>query len=161
STTPVAPGSLLAAQLVVNVLALLLASVLAYIAAVVAFHVRPPTNVPGLAASFVLGSAAMCAVALLIAAVTPSTPASSAPGTAVGVGQAVLLPVVVRGGGVAPGPAQAGGGTRGRGFPPVGRRVAGDAGVGGGGVPSGAAPGREGGDHGRLCRRRFPPVPLV
>jgi ABC-2 type transport system permease protein len=98
STTPVAPSSLLAAQLVVNVAALLLGSVLAYATASVVFTVRPPTNVGGLALSFGLGSAAMCAVALLIAAVMPSTRASSA------LGSLVYFPMMFVAGVWTPGP---------------------------------------------------------
>ena len=83
STTPMAPAWLLSAQLVVNVVALLVGSVLAFTAASVVFGVRPPANLAGLVLSFILGAAAMCSIALFVAAITPSTRASSALGTLV------------------------------------------------------------------------------
>jgi ABC-2 type transport system permease protein len=82
STTPVSPSSLLAA-IVVNGGALLLGSALAYLGAAVAFGVKPPGNVAALVLAFILGATAMCALAFLIAAVTPSARASSAVGTLV------------------------------------------------------------------------------
>jgi ABC-2 type transport system permease protein len=98
STTPVSPTSLLAAQLVVNVGALLLGSALAYIGAVVAFDVAPPTNIAGLVFAFILGSAAMCTVALLIAAIAPSARAAS------GLGTLVYFPMMFAAGVWTPGP---------------------------------------------------------
>lgn len=98
STTPVSPSALLAAQLVVNMGALLIGSALAYVGAVVAFDVPPPDNALGLALAFVLGSAAMCAVALLIAAVAPSARASS------GIGTLVYFPMMFAAGVWTPGP---------------------------------------------------------
>jgi len=98
STTPVSPMALLAAQLIVNVGALLIGSGLACVGAVVAFDVAAPENVGGLVVAFVLGSAAMCAVALLIAAVTPSARASS------GLGTLVYFPMMFAAGVWTPGP---------------------------------------------------------
>ncbi|HLT09410.1 MAG TPA: ABC transporter permease [Micromonosporaceae bacterium] len=83
STTPVTPANLLGVQLIVNMTALVLGSVLAYVAAVTAFDVAAPANVVGFGIAFLLGSAAMCAIALLIAAVAPTSRASSAIGTVV------------------------------------------------------------------------------
>jgi ABC-2 type transport system permease protein len=98
STTPVSPVALLAAQLVVNVGALLVGSALAYVGAVAAFHVAPPTNIAGLLLAFVLGSAAMCTVALLIAAVAPTARAAS------GLGTLVYFPMMFTAGVWTPGP---------------------------------------------------------
>ena len=108
STTPVSPVQLLAAQLVVNVGALLVGSALAYIGAVLAFDVAPPANIGGLVLAFVLGSAAMCMVALLIAAVAPSARAAS------GLGTLVYFPMMFAAGVWTPGPT----------MPDVVRRVA-------------------------------------
>ncbi|MDG4830123.1 ABC transporter permease [Solwaraspora sp. WMMD1047] len=98
STTPVSPTVLLAAQLVVNVGALVLGSLLAFLVATAVFQVAPPENVPGFGLAFVLGSAAMCAVALLIAAVAPSARASS------GIGTLVYFPLMFFAGVWTPGP---------------------------------------------------------
>ncbi len=98
STTPVSPVQLLAAQLVVNVGALLLGSALAYVGAVVAFDVAPPGNIAGLVLAFILGSAAMCTVALLIAALAPTARASS------GLGSLVYFPMMFAAGVWTPGP---------------------------------------------------------
>jgi len=99
STTQVSPGQLLAAQLVVNVGALVLGSALAYIGAVVVFDVAPPANIAGLVLAFVLGSAAMCTMALLIAAVAPGARAAS------GLGTLVYFPMMFAAGVWTPGPA--------------------------------------------------------
>nr|MDT0656685.1 ABC transporter permease [Micromonospora sp. DSM 115978] len=99
STTPVSPVVLLAAQLVVNVGALVVGSALAFVAATVAFDVAPPANVAGFVLAFVLGSAAMCAVALLIAAVAPTARAST------GLGMLVYFPMMFFAGVWTPGPA--------------------------------------------------------
>jgi ABC-2 type transport system permease protein len=98
STTPVSPTVLLAAQLVVNVGALVVGSLLAFLVATAVFQVAPPANVPGFGLAFVLGSAAMCAVALLIAAVAPSARASS------GIGTLVYFPLMFFAGVWTPGP---------------------------------------------------------
>jgi ABC-2 type transport system permease protein len=98
STTPVSPVQLLAAQLIVNVGALLLGSALAYVCAVVAFDVVPPANIAGLVLAFILGSAAMCTVALLIAALAPTARASS------GLGTLVYFPMMFAAGVWTPGP---------------------------------------------------------
>jgi ABC-2 type transport system permease protein len=98
STTPVSPTVLLAAQLVVNVGALVVGSLLAFLVATAVFGVAPPANVPGFGLAFVLGSAAMCAVALLIAAVAPSARASS------GIGTLVYFPLMFFAGVWTPGP---------------------------------------------------------
>jgi ABC-2 type transport system permease protein len=108
STTPVSPGALLAAQLVVNLAALVAGSALAYGCAKVAFHVAMPGNVAGLVIAYLLGSAAMCGVALFIAAIAPTARASS------GIGSLVYFPMMFAAGVWTPGPT----------MPEVVRRVA-------------------------------------
>lgn len=98
STTPVSPTALLAAQVAVNVAALLVACGLAWLVAATVFDVPPPGNVVGLVLAFTLGAGAMCAVALLVAAVTPSARASS------GVGQLIYFPMMFFAGVWTPGP---------------------------------------------------------
>ncbi len=98
STTPVSPVTLLAAQLIVNVGALLIGSALAYVGAAIAFDIAPPARVGGVILAFVLGSAAMCAVALLIAALAPTARASS------GLGTLVYFPMMFAAGVWTPGP---------------------------------------------------------
>ena len=98
ATTPVSPAALLGAQLIVNVAALLFGSLLAYATAAALFHVAAPGNIPGTVLAFGLGSAAMAAVALLIAAVAPSARASS------GLGSIVYFPMMFAAGVWTPGP---------------------------------------------------------
>jgi ABC-2 type transport system permease protein len=98
STTPVPPSALLGAQLVVNVGALLVGCLLAYGCAAAAFGVAAPRNVVGVLVAFVLGSAAMCAVALLVAALAPNTRASS------GIGSLIYFPMMFAAGVWTPGP---------------------------------------------------------
>lgn len=98
STTPVSPTTLLGAQLIVNMVALVLGAVLAYAGAVLVFDVVPPANLAGLVVAFILGSAAMCTIALLIAAVAPGGRASS------GLGSLVYFPMMFAAGVWTPGP---------------------------------------------------------
>jgi ABC-2 type transport system permease protein len=98
SVTPVSPARLLLAQFVVNAGALLVGSVLAFVAARLAFGVAPPRNVVGFGIAFALGTAGMGAVALLIAAVTPNAKASS------GFGSLVYFPMMFFAGVWTPGP---------------------------------------------------------
>ncbi|GGM55697.1 ABC transporter permease [Dactylosporangium sucinum] len=98
STTPISPVTLLGAQLVVNVAALLAGCALAWAVAAAVFDVPPPGNVVGFLLAFTLGASAMCAVALLVAAVTPSARASS------GVGSLVYFPMMFFAGVWTPGP---------------------------------------------------------
>jgi ABC-2 type transport system permease protein len=114
STTPVSPAALLGAQLIVNVGALVTGSLLAYGTAAVLFHVPPPANVAGTVLAFVLGSAAMGAVALLIAAVAPGTRASS------GIGSLVYFPMMFAAGVWTPGPEMPEGVRRFADFTPLG-----------------------------------------
>ncbi|MGW0431823.1 ABC transporter permease [Micromonospora sp. NPDC003197] len=98
STTPVSPMTLLGAQLVVNAGALLVGSGLAWLVAAIAFDVAPPENVVGFVVAFILGSFAMCALALLVVAVTPSARASS------GIGSLFYYPMMFFAGVWTPGP---------------------------------------------------------
>jgi ABC-2 type transport system permease protein len=83
ATTPVSPSALLAAQFIVNVGALVVGCVLAYAGATVIFHVAAPENVAGVVIAFLLGTAAMGAVALFIAAVSRNTRVQAALGAIV------------------------------------------------------------------------------
>jgi ABC-2 type transport system permease protein len=98
STTPVSPVSLLLGQLAVNLGALVVASALVVVGAYAAFRAQMPGNVIGAIVAFVLGATAMCSVALLIAAVTPTTRASAA------VGSIVYYPMLFAAGVWTPGP---------------------------------------------------------
>ncbi|GIG85708.1 ABC transporter permease [Plantactinospora endophytica] len=98
STTPVSPIRLLVAQIVVNVAALLLGSGLALLAAVLAFGVEARPDVPGMLVAFVLGSASMAALALLVAAFTPTSRAAT------GIGSLVYYPMLFAAGVWTPGP---------------------------------------------------------
>jgi ABC-2 type transport system permease protein len=98
STTPVSPTALLTAQLIVNLGALVVGAGLAYLAGYVLFQVVAPANLVGLLVAFLLGSAAMCAVALFIASVAPSARASS------GLGSLVYFPMMFFAGVWTPGP---------------------------------------------------------
>ncbi|MGC4806961.1 ABC transporter permease [Micromonospora sp. DT233] len=98
STTPVSPASLLVAQVAVNVGALLVGCALAWLVSATVFDVPPPGNAVGFVLAFTLGSAAMCALALLVAAVAPSARASS------GIGQLIYFPMMFFAGVWTPGP---------------------------------------------------------
>ena len=98
SATPVSPVRLLVAQFVVNLGALIAGSALAFVAAKVAFDVAPPSNVVGFGIAYLLGAAAMAALALLVAAVTPNAKASN------GFGSLVYFPMMFFAGVWTPGP---------------------------------------------------------
>ena len=99
ATTPVSPTKLLTAQLIVNVGALLVGSILAFVTATIAFGIEAPRNVAGVVVAFLLGSACMCSVAILIASLSPSAAASS------GIGSLVYFPMMFFAGVWTPGPA--------------------------------------------------------
>ena len=101
STTPVSPVALLGAQLIVNMVALLAGSVLAYVVAAIAFGVPLPGSIGATVVAFLLGAAAMCAVALVIAAVTPNARVSA------GIGTLVYFPMMFAAGVWTPGPMMA------------------------------------------------------
>jgi ABC-2 type transport system permease protein len=98
SATPVSPVSLLLAQLAVNTGALAAGSALAFAVARIRFDVAAPGNVVGFLVAYLLGAAAMGAVALLIAAVAPSARASN------GLGSLVYFPMMFFAGVWTPGP---------------------------------------------------------
>ncbi|GAB2943447.1 ABC transporter permease [Micromonospora polyrhachis] len=98
STTPVSPMTLLGAQVIVNAGALLVGSGLAWLVAAIVFDVSPPENVVGFVLAFTLGSFAMCSLALLVVAVTPSARASS------GIGSLIYYPMMFFAGVWTPGP---------------------------------------------------------
>lgn len=98
ATTPVSPTKLVTAQLIVNVGALVVGSVLAFVTATIAYGVEPPRNVAGVGIAFLLGSACMCSVSILIASLTPSAGASS------GIGSLVYFPMMFFAGVWTPGP---------------------------------------------------------
>jgi ABC-2 type transport system permease protein len=78
STTPVHPAYLLGAQLVVNAAVAVASVVLLIVVGRLAFGVPVPQDLPGFGAAFVLGSAALFACGLLVAAVAPTTRAAGA-----------------------------------------------------------------------------------
>ncbi|MGI5216128.1 ABC transporter permease [Plantactinospora sp. CA-290183] len=98
STTPVSPIRLLAAQLVVNLAALVVGCGLTVLGTWLAFGLAVRPNVAGLLLAFLLGSTAMVAVALLIAAVSPTSRTSMA------IGSLVYYPLLFAAGVWTPGP---------------------------------------------------------
>lgn len=98
ATTPVGPVKLLGAQLAVNGAAALVAVALAVAVGTAGFGVDLPRQVPGFLIALVLGTAAMFAVGLLVAAVAPSAK------TASGIGMMVYFPMLFAAGVWTPGP---------------------------------------------------------
>jgi ABC-2 type transport system permease protein len=88
ATTPVHPGRLVIAQLVVQVAVALIAAALAVAVGVILFDIPVPENLPGFALAFFLGAASMLAVGLLIGALAPSMSAGQ------GIGLAVYFPML-------------------------------------------------------------------
>ncbi|MGC4817938.1 ABC transporter permease [Micromonospora sp. DT63] len=78
ATTPAHPGALLAAQLVVALAAILASALLLIIVGRLAFRVPLPEHPLGFALAFVLGTAALLALGLLVAAVARTTKAAQA-----------------------------------------------------------------------------------
>lgn len=68
SATPVAPSRLLAAQVVVNLAMAATALLLIGVVGGVAFHLRPPVHVPGLALTLLLSTACLFSLGLCVAA---------------------------------------------------------------------------------------------
>ena len=99
AVTPVSPAALLGAQLAVNTMALLVGVAAAYGVAVLRFDVAAPGNPVGFGLAFILGTAAMGAVALVIAATVPNARAAS------GLGTLVYFPMMFFAGVWTPGPA--------------------------------------------------------
>ncbi|MEV0396800.1 ABC transporter permease [Polymorphospora rubra] len=82
ATTPVPPGFLLVAQVVVNLGMGVLGAVVTAIAVRFLLDQPAPANVPGFLLAFVLGVACLFAVGLLIAALAPSARAAQSIGPA-------------------------------------------------------------------------------
>ncbi|MER7893647.1 ABC transporter permease [Micromonospora sp. NPDC094482] len=78
ATTPASPAALLAAQLVISLGAILVSAVLLIAVARLAFGVPLPRHPLGFALAFVLGTAALLALGLLVAAVARTTKAAQA-----------------------------------------------------------------------------------
>ncbi|ROO51137.1 ABC-2 type transport system permease protein [Micromonospora sp. Llam0] len=72
STTPVHPGTVLAAQLIVALAAAVVAAVLLIVSAWLVLDVPLPRRPVGFAAAFLLGFGAILAIGMLIAAVAPT-----------------------------------------------------------------------------------------
>lgn len=83
STTPLPPTRVLVAQVAVNLVALLVAAVLAFVLGVVVVGVEAPRQPLLLVAAFVLAVLAAFAVGSLIAAVAPTGPAANGIGATV------------------------------------------------------------------------------
>ena len=99
STTPMRPQGVLVAHVVINVVAVLVASALAVLAALLVFG-SPMPQQPLLAVGvFVLGAAAMFGIGLLIAALAPKGAVAS------GIGMLVYFPMLFFAGMWTPGPA--------------------------------------------------------
>ncbi|MEU6075125.1 ABC transporter permease [Micromonospora sp. NPDC047074] len=82
ATTPVHPGLLLVAQVVVNLVMGVLGAVVTAIAVRFLLDQPAPANVPGFLLAFLLGVACLFAVGLLIAALAPSARAAQSIGPA-------------------------------------------------------------------------------
>ncbi|MET8265908.1 ABC transporter permease [Micromonospora arida] len=78
ATTPAHPGALLAAQLVVALAAILASALLLIVVGRLAFGVPLPRHPLGFTLAFVLGTAALLALGLLVAAVARTTKAAQA-----------------------------------------------------------------------------------
>ncbi|WP_281689682.1 ABC transporter permease [Pseudonocardia thermophila] len=79
--TPVRPAVVLQVQLLLNVVTAAIAMVLVVVVAVGVFGSSPPRHPLAFAAAFVIGSASMFALGLLIAALAPRAKAAAALGT--------------------------------------------------------------------------------
>ncbi len=98
STTPMRPAGVLYAHLVISVLTLLIAAPLAVTAGVVFFDVPMPGQWPVVLSTFLLGSAAMLGVGLLIGGLAPKANVAS------GIGMLVYFPMLFFAGLWTPGP---------------------------------------------------------
>ena len=92
STTPVSPSLLLAAQLLVNMVLAAVSVALMIVVAAAAFDVPMPQHPIGFLLTLVLGTSAIFALGLVVAAITPS------PRAAAGIGLLVFFPVMFFGG---------------------------------------------------------------
>lgn len=91
ATTPMAPATLLAAQLLIHLL-LTTVSAACVVAAAGLMGINPPRHIPGAAAAFGLGVLAMFGLGVLIAALAPSGRAAS------GIGVLLYFPLAFLGG---------------------------------------------------------------
>jgi ABC-2 type transport system permease protein len=78
STTPVHPANLLAAQLIVNALAAIASVVVLVVVGRIVLGIPMPQHVLGFVAAFALGTAAVLAIGILIAAIAPTNRGGSA-----------------------------------------------------------------------------------
>jgi ABC-2 type transport system permease protein len=83
ATTPVSPVALLAAQLVLNLVAMLVSAALLVAVGTLAFDVPLPLHPVGFAVTFVLGAGSLLALGLLVAAVARSARAAGGLATVV------------------------------------------------------------------------------
>lgn len=98
ATTPVRPVQVILASLIVHATVLLLASALTVAIAKIMFDVELPASWLGAILAVVLGTASMCTLGMLIAAVAPSARAAS------GIGTLVYFPMMFFAGVWTPGP---------------------------------------------------------
>ncbi|WP_043615009.1 ABC transporter permease [Nonomuraea candida] len=92
STTPVSPVRVLGVQLLINVAVGAVSTALLILAGRLMFDAAPPRQWAGFLLVFLLGTAALMALGLVIAALAPS--AKAAPG----IGSAVMFPLMFLGG---------------------------------------------------------------
>lgn len=92
STTPVHPARVLGAQLVINLGVGTVSTIVLIVAGWLAFGAAPPRQWAWFVLVFLLGTAALLAIGLVIAALAPS--AKSAPG----IGSMVMFPLMFLGG---------------------------------------------------------------
>ncbi|MEU5860158.1 ABC transporter permease [Nonomuraea sp. NPDC047529] len=92
STTPVHPGRLLTVQLLINLTVGAVSTVVLIVAGMAAFGTSAPRQWLGFVLVFLLGTAALMAIGLVIAALAPNGKAAS------GIGSAVMFPLMFVGG---------------------------------------------------------------
>lgn len=80
SVTPANPANVLTAQLIVNLAAAVVAAVLVLVVGAVAFDLSLPSNMAGFVLSFVLTTAALFSLGLLVAAIAPTGKAATSIG---------------------------------------------------------------------------------
>ncbi|KAB8185196.1 ABC transporter permease [Nonomuraea phyllanthi] len=92
STTPVSPGALLGVQLILQLVFAMLAAGLLVAVSIVAFQAAQPARVAAMSAAFLLGTSAIFAIGLLIAATAASGRAAN------GIGVLLYFPLAFLGG---------------------------------------------------------------
>ncbi|QYC45989.1 ABC-2 type transporter [Nonomuraea coxensis DSM 45129] len=88
STTPVSPARMLAVQLVINLAIAVVATAILIGGAMMALDAAPPRQWPGFVLVFLLGTAALMAMGLVIAALAPNGKAAP------GIGSLVMFPLM-------------------------------------------------------------------